>query len=128
LSSDTWRAEPLDVLVVGGELPVRHSRADLLRLSGFSVIATGDGEAARALLRGHRVGVLVLDVDASRLDGAAILMELEDRPPVILVGSNNSRPHSPRAVSERVLLDAHKPIEPQYLIDEVARELSRRSH
>lgn len=67
------------VLVVGGSESVRQQIVESLRDAGIEVLETNDGESALELLARHQVQLMIVDVDAPRLDGLQLLDALEER-------------------------------------------------
>lgn len=66
-------------MVVGGSEPVRRRVVDSLRDAAINVIETKDGETALELLAENQVQLMVIDVDAPRMDGLQLLDALEER-------------------------------------------------
>lgn len=67
------------MLVVGGSEPIRRCVVDSLRDAGINVDETNDGESALELLAEHQVQLMIVDVDAPRLNGLQLLDALEER-------------------------------------------------
>lgn len=112
-----------NVLVVDDDFDVRSSCAAVLRTAGYCVREAEDGYAAIEGLRSGDIGVVILDVNMPRLDGLALLDEVDDLPPVILM---TEREYDFDVIARRskVSLYVAKPVAPDDLIEAVAHLLS----
>ena len=74
------------VLVVDDEKDVRDTTVAILRAEGYVVVRAADGIEALERLRGRKIDVMLLDLRLPRMDGPALLEEL-DEPPAVVVCS-----------------------------------------
>ncbi|NJL63580.1 MAG: response regulator transcription factor [Methylacidiphilales bacterium] len=81
---------PLTILVVDDDLGTRLSISDYLELSGYSVIATEDGEQALAIVEQNHPDLIVTDIVMPRMNGYELVRRVRQQPmfrllPVILL-------------------------------------------
>ncbi len=69
------------ILVVDDEAGVRTSLAGILGDEGYQVEAVDSGEAALAVLEGHRFDLLLLDVWLPKMDGLQTLSRVRSLDP-----------------------------------------------
>ncbi len=73
------------VLVADDEPGMRETLIDILEGSGYDVTEAADGDAAlEAIRRGH-YDVVVMDIRMPGRDGVAVLREVGDPPPVVIL-------------------------------------------
>lgn len=119
----------ITVLIVEDDDMTREMMDITLSQAGYAVLAAGSGEAALALLRRVRVGLVLLDVHMPRMSGlevlAAIRRTIRSGPAVLMVTANRE----PETVEEAIRLGCAgyvaKPFTPSTLLARVARALAR---
>jgi CheY-like chemotaxis protein/chemotaxis signal transduction protein len=98
------RADGLAVLVVDDSISVRRAMARQLRGFGFEVHEVSDGIEALTRLRGSSYGLVVTDLEMPRLDGFALLAEIQRSSALaaipVVVSSTLSDPQTRRRVLE----------------------------
>jgi DNA-binding response OmpR family regulator len=110
----------VDVLVVDDDDSVRASCAAVLQVSGFSVEVAPDGDVALEMLRELDVGVVLLDLKMPRRDGFAVLEELDDPPPVVLMSAFPFDDDVRARVGDKITNYLQKPVSPHRLVPVVA--------
>jgi CheY-like chemotaxis protein len=65
-------SESLSILVVDDNPSMASTLADILDIKGFEVHAANSGAEALAILRDHRVDILLTDVRMPDMDGVAL--------------------------------------------------------
>ena len=110
----------VDVLVVDDDEAVRSSLAEILRRNGMSTAEAADGLDALEHLETSQVGVVVLDVRMSRLDGLQLLDRLDDPPPIVLV-TGEPCDEEIMAKEPKIASFLQKPVAPLELVAIVAR-------
>ena len=115
------------ILVVEDEKELREMMSEALELSGYSVVAAAEGQAAlNAIERTESLCLVLLDLLMPGMDGWAFFKEMRARPeyasvPVIV---HSSAPASAPQGATRVL---QKPVELDRLLDAVHEFCSPRS-
>jgi FixJ family two-component response regulator/anti-sigma regulatory factor (Ser/Thr protein kinase) len=116
-----------DVLVVDDDDTTRDGLRALLALNGFSVETAQDGPQALATIRGHDVGVALLDIRLPGMSGLEVLAQCahERRPTKIVVVTGVDTPETVLgALREHAYDFLPKPIDPERLIEIVCRALA----
>jgi DNA-binding response OmpR family regulator len=108
------------VLVVDDSEGVRSSVSDLLRSAGYTVLEAEDTQAAIEVLRGTRVGAVVLDVRMPGGGGLAVLETLDDPPPVILMSAFPLDSDEYTRADAKIFVQLVKPFHPRRLLEAVA--------
>jgi len=75
----------VDVLVADDELGMRETLIDILEGHGYVVTEVADGDAALAEIRRGNYGVVVMDIRMPGRDGVAVLREVGDPPPAVIL-------------------------------------------
>ena len=113
-----WR-----VLVAEDDSELRRSLVDLFELPGYTVLEAADGEQAIDRLA-DSPDVMVLDLHMPKRDGLAVLEELGEPPPLVILYSAFSLYHAEqleeRGVRSRVFRAFRKPVPPAQLLHAVA--------
>jgi DNA-binding response OmpR family regulator len=81
-------SDKIRILVVDDEEAMRSVVRESLRLQGYEVDEADDGDSALSLLKAHRYDLMTLDLKMPRVDGLAVLEQMQvlpDRPDVIMV-------------------------------------------
>ncbi|MFC1917247.1 response regulator [Chloroflexota bacterium] len=68
------------VLIVEDEAEICKFASRVLELEGYRVLATGDAEAAVALVQNRRIDLVLLDLRLLNHDGWGVLAELKGNP------------------------------------------------
>ncbi|MDP2833206.1 MAG: sigma-54 dependent transcriptional regulator [Pseudomonadota bacterium] len=117
-------AEPLPILVVEDDPPLREALMDTLELSGYAAHAAADGEQALAWLGKGSFGLVLSDVQMPGMDGHALLRTLKARwpeVPVLLMTAYGQIDLAVQAMREGAADYLPKPFEPDRLLAAVAR-------
>jgi AmiR/NasT family two-component response regulator len=125
---------PLDsaamrILVAEDETIIRLDLCDLLRRSGYEVVAEArDGEEAIGLAREHEPDLVVMDVKMPRLDGIEAARKiLEERPiPIVMLTAFGHRELVDRAAEAGVYGYLVKPFREQAILPAI--ETARARH
>lgn len=116
-----------DVLIVDDDETTRNGLRELLVSNGFSVVTADDGPQALDTIRGHDVGVVLLDVLLPGMSGLDVLAccAQEKRPAKIVVVTGLDTPETVLgALREHAYDFVAKPIELSRLVDVVRRALA----
>ncbi len=116
------------VLVVDDQESIRHSVAELLRSAGYDAVEADDGESALAVLRGHDVSAVILDVRMPRADGFAVLDALEHPPPVILMSAFEMDTDDQERIDTKIFVQLVKLFHPRRLLEAVAAAIGPAAH
>jgi CheY-like chemotaxis protein len=116
--SGDMTARDFDVLVVDDDEDVRTSLSEILGTEGLTVEEAGNGKEAIRVLHSAQVGVVLLDLNMPVLDGFAVVDELEQPPPIVLL---TGRQPDEELEKRRTKLAAflQKPCRPQRLLSVV---------
>ncbi|MDG5752051.1 response regulator [Qipengyuania sp. XHP0211] len=100
-----------------------------LEVEGYEVSTAPDGEAALARLAEGGIDLVVLDLVMPKMDGVRFLRVLneqgEARPPVIVISSTAGNTVSDEFRALGVVAIARKPVEPRWLVENIAEALER---
>ena len=107
------------ILVVDDQESVRATVADVLRSAGYTVVESGDGLDALAMLSAGRFEAMVLDLRMPRLGGAALLRALPAPPPTVVLSASELADEDLERAGSGVQAQLRKPVAPQRLIDAV---------
>jgi FixJ family two-component response regulator/anti-sigma regulatory factor (Ser/Thr protein kinase) len=116
-----------DVLIVDDDGATRDGLRELLVRHGFSVETAEDGVQALATIRGHDVGVAVLDVRLPGMSGLDVLARCahERRATKVVIVTGLDTPETVLgALREHAYDFLPKPIDPVRLVDIVRRALA----
>jgi FixJ family two-component response regulator/anti-sigma regulatory factor (Ser/Thr protein kinase) len=116
-----------DVLIVDDDDTTRDGLRELLARNGFSVDTARDGPQALATIRGHDVGVVLLDVRLPGMSGLEVLAHCagERRPTKIVVVTGLDTPETVLGALRQHAYDfLSKPIDPARLVETVRRALA----
>ena len=99
-----------------------------LELEGYRVSTAPDGEEALARTAQGGIDLVVLDLVMPKMDGVRFLRVLNQqgsrRPPVIVISSTAGNTLSDEFRALGVVAIARKPVEPAWLVAEIAAALS----
>jgi DNA-binding response OmpR family regulator len=116
----------MHALVIDDDSRLRQVLARLLRLVGFTVDESADGEEALATLANHRPDLIITDCSMPRMDGLALVRHLRssgDQTPIIMI-SGNGQPHQVvSAIKAGVNNYLPKPINPDVLFEKISQTL-----
>ena len=100
-----------------------------LEVEGYQVSTAPDGEAALARMAEGGIDLVVLDLVMPKMDGVRFLRVLneqgEARPPVIVISSTAGNTVSDEFRALGVVAIARKPVEPRWLVENIAEALER---
>jgi DNA-binding response OmpR family regulator len=113
------------VLIAEDDEDIRDLIAWKLEMAGFRTVHAGDGRAALALARAHRLDAILLDVGMPGLDGLAVCEQLQQhtgtaRVPVLMVSARYHDADVERGYSAGADDYIIKPFHPQDLVNRVA--------
>jgi len=92
---------PLRILVVDDEPPIRRFLRTILSAQGHHMLEAEDGQSALALLRRNAVDVLVLDLGLPGTDGFEVIRQLRDSGsavPIVVLSSRSDESGKVRAL------------------------------
>lgn len=115
------------ILIVEDDSASRHLTKAILTREGWRVSAAKDGVEALRLLRRRRFSVMLLDVWMPRMNGLELLEKLrarKERPRVVVMTSDDTPATLLQAVREQAFRYAHKPVEPEALVQTVRDAIS----
>lgn len=117
-------SEPLRLLLVDDDAPLRRTLGRLFRRHGWAVTEAGDGVEALETLRTASFDLLLTDMRMPRMDGLGLLEaargELGCALPAIVLSGYHGHPEARlRALGVAVILG--KPTEPMELLETCAR-------
>ena len=99
-----------------------------LELEGYRVSTAPDGEEALARMAQGGIDLVVLDLVMPKMDGVRFLRVLNQqgsaRPPVIVISSTAGNTLSDEFRALGVVAIARKPVEPAWLVGEIAAALT----
>jgi CheY-like chemotaxis protein/anti-sigma regulatory factor (Ser/Thr protein kinase) len=120
-----------DVLIVDDDDATRDGLRELLALNGFSVETAQNGPQALDAIRGHDVGVVLLDVGLPGMSGLEVLARCaeERRLTKIVVVTGMDAPETALCALRQHAYDfLPKPIDSARLVDMVQRALTASNH
>ncbi|MFM4965131.1 sigma-54-dependent transcriptional regulator [Aeromonas bivalvium] len=123
------RTRGTDVLLVDDDEDVLESYCHLLNLSGYQPRGTASPEQALALLGADWSGVLVSDIYMPAMNGLDLLArvrQIDPDIPVILSTGHGDIPLAVKAVKQGAFDFLEKPLNPEALLDLLARALEHR--
>lgn len=118
------------VYIVDDDAAVRDSTALLLSLKGFTTRSFASGEEFLAALRDDDVGIVLLDVRMSGMDGLAVNQALVERRcpmPVVVVTAHGDVATARAALKAGAFDFLEKPVEEQLLLETVRHGLSSKA-
>lgn len=119
-----------NILIVDDSVIMRAMIARTLRLSGMplgELFHAGDGRAGAALVRQHRIDLVVTDLNMPVMDGDAMIDELRADPhtadlPVVVVSSDASESRRERLTARNIPF-VQKPFARELLSDIILKTL-----
>ncbi|HUO49836.1 MAG TPA: response regulator, partial [Acidimicrobiales bacterium] len=111
------------VFVADHDAGTQAAAADTLRRAGYLVTEAEDGDLALYLLSGAETDAVVLDVGMPGRDGLAVLAELGEGPPVVVVTGDQLDEDALRDVYGGVAALLRKPALEPDLLRAVARAM-----
>jgi two-component system, cell cycle response regulator DivK len=104
------------VLVAEDEPDVREMMCMLLRMRGYSVVETGDGQETVDVARRVRPDIILMDLQLPRLNGFAVARFLRQtdalrRVPIIVVSAHDPAKHRNLALAAGCNAYVQKPID-----------------
>ena len=119
----------LSILVADDEPLLRMTVGDALRTRGHHVVTVSDGAQAVAAAQGHVFDLVVSDIRLPKLDGLAVMHDVQGRAPstvVFLITAYGSISDAVAAIKEGAYDYITKPFEMQELLLRVDRISERR--
>lgn len=111
------------ILIAEDHEALRATLRKILEAGGYYVVIEAeDGEAAREILSGREVDVLVVDLHMPRLDGLSLLEGLQGPPPIVIVLSAFeyvSRESLKKQVGSKLFRVMRKPATPASFLEAV---------
>jgi two-component system chemotaxis response regulator CheY len=116
-----------DILVVDDSAAIRKILTRVLRQTGMAIQTiheAGDGEEALTVLRGHRVDLILSDINMPKMDGLQLLASLKASPqwntiPVVMVTTEGGE----TKVAEAVKLGASGYVRKPFTADQIKEKL-----
>ena len=127
------------ILVVDDDPDIREAISAVLEAHSYQVIIAGDGEEGLDKLKEERPDLLILDLLMPKMDGFAVLKELQDprrakygNLPILILTSvreDASRRRYELETGLELNVDDYveKPIEPHTLVERVSKLLQKRA-
>ncbi len=117
-----------DVLVVDDSAAIRKILQRVLRQTGMvinTIHEAGNGEEALDLLKGHKVALILSDINMPKMDGLQLLAALKSsaewgRIPVVMITTEGSE----AKVSEAVKLGAAGYVRKPFTADQIKEKLT----
>lgn len=118
----------LDILVVDDSAAIRKILQRVLRQTGMAIDTiheAGDGEEALNVLRGHKVGLVLTDINMPKMDGLELLAALKRSPewariPVVMITTEGGE----SKVAEAVRLGAAGYVRKPFTADQIKEKLA----
>jgi len=116
-----------DILVVDDSAAIRKILTRVLRQTGMAIQTiheAGDGEEALTVLRGHRIDLILSDINMPKMDGLQLLASLKASPqwntiPVVMVTTEGGE----TKVAEAVKLGASGYVRKPFTADQIKEKL-----
>ncbi len=121
--------EPRSILVIDDDVDLREVLKEIFQGRGYRALAASDGVEAQALLAGHRVDLVVLDIRMPRQDGIALLRHIREHDPglpIIVVTALATDDEIQEATELGIRACLHKPFELKRLLTEIEDALRSR--
>lgn len=116
----------LRILIAEDETLIRMDLAEMLRESGYEVIAEAtNGEEAVALAKEHRPDLAILDVKMPKLDGISAAETIVEFAPVLMLTAFSQRDLVERALDAGVMAYVVKPFTINDLIPAIEIAVAR---
>ena len=109
------------VLVVDDEAGMRETLVDILEGAGYRVAAAADGDDALARVRSEQFDVVVMDIRMPGRDGVAVLHEMGEPPPQVIMMTAYAVEEQLRQAVADAFAVVHKPFQVGHLLGLVAR-------
>jgi len=117
-----------DILVVDDSAAIRKILQRVLRQTGMAINAiyeAGDGEEALGLMQGHKVDLVLSDINMPKMDGLQLLAALKSSPdwariPVVMITTEGGE----GTVSEAVKLGAAGYVRKPFTADQIKEKLA----
>ena len=126
------------ILVVDDDPDIREVLTMILESKGYQIVAASDGIECLAMLKAENPDLMIVDLLMPKMDGFALLKELQDgrwskfrRVPILILSSVREEASRRRYELETALafnVDDYieKPINPDVLIERVANLLKKK--
>ena len=117
-----------DILVVDDSAAIRKILQRVLRQTGMAINAiyeAGDGEEALGLMQGHKVDLVLSDINMPKMDGLQLLAAFKSSPdwariPVVMITTEGGE----GTVSEAVKLGAAGYVRKPFTADQIKEKLA----
>jgi DNA-binding response OmpR family regulator len=115
------------VLVVDDDPMIREAVSDYLSSQGFTVTTVADGSAMRAVIAGHAVDLVVLDINLRVEDGIALARRLREQSAIPIVMLTGRSAESDKVMALELGADDYltKPFSPRELLARIRAVLRR---
>jgi CheY-like chemotaxis protein len=127
-----WSPAPL-ILIADDNRDTREMYTMYLGMVGYVVLPATDGHEALRQARRQRPDLIVMDLQMPGMDGWAAIRELQAYPktatiPVIILTGHELRDYlKPSAIAEGACSFLRKPVLPERLEQEIAKQIAARS-
>lgn len=123
------RGDMPKILVAEDQIDLREMIASTLRLSGYEVLATEDGEQAFREATTSVPDLIILDLEMPLLGGREVCRRLKARQdfagtPVVIISSHNDPAEIANSLNAGARAYIHKPFELDQLMERVATLLT----
>ncbi len=111
------------VLVVEDDPGLREALCDTLKIAGYPVLSTDDGEAACKIIKSQAIGMVVSDVQMQPMDGFELLKNMKQSAPtipVVLMTAYGTVQKAVEAMQEGAVDYLIKPFDAKLLVEKVS--------
>jgi DNA-binding response OmpR family regulator len=118
-----------NILIVDDEPVARKSLTDILRLEGYSVSSSPNGQSAVEHVRTHHVDLMVVDLRMPGMDGLEVVQVVNQLAPdteIVLLTAHASTDTAIQALRLRIHDYLQKPAPPAQIVASVKKGLERR--
>ena len=112
------------VLVVEDDPSLREALCDTLKIAGYPVLSTQDGESACKIMKSESVGMVVSDVQMQPMDGFELLKNMKESAPsipVVLMTAYGTVQKAVEAMREGAVDYLVKPFDAKLLVEKVSQ-------
>jgi two-component system C4-dicarboxylate transport response regulator DctD len=117
------------VVIIDNEVEIGEALLEMLELEGFNVVAYQQAEQALRGLNYDSPVVVLSDVKMPKMDGLSLLsrlQQLDPAIPVLLMSGHGDIPMAIAAMKEGAYDFLEKPLQPEYLINQLQRAVEKR--
>ena len=118
------------ILIVDDEPVARKSLTDILRLEGYSVASSANGQAAVEHVRTNQIDLMIVDLRMPGMDGLEVVQVVNQLAPdveIVLLTAHASTDTAIQALRLRIHDYLQKPAPPAQIVASVKKGLARRT-